>query len=263
MGTSIDNRWYDTLGDEWWDPRGRMALLQQINPTRATYLRASCARALGRGGTDGGDVRGLRVLDVGCGGGYLAEAFARAGARVSGVDLSATSIAAARRHAAHAQLSIEYQVAAAQALPFADATFDAVLCTDMLEHVADQLETIIAEEARVLRPGGVLGFETVNRTWQARVVLIWLGERLLRLAPPHLHDARLFIRPAELIDCLARHGVRTIETRGMVPARHPLAFLAGWLARGQSGGFRLGDDRSISYIGYGVKLSPDQVAPSD
>jgi 2-polyprenyl-6-hydroxyphenyl methylase/3-demethylubiquinone-9 3-methyltransferase len=253
VGTWIDNRWYDTLGDEWWNPRGRMGLLQQINPARAAYLRAVCARALGRGAADGGDVRGLRVLDVGCGGGYLAEVFARAGANVSGVDLSATSIAAARRHAARGGLTIDYQVAPAQALPFPDASFDAVLCTDMLEHVSDQLDAVIAEQARVLRLGGVLGFETVNRTWRARLVLIWLGERLLRVAPPHLHDARLFIRPSELAACLARHGVRVVETHGMVPARHPLRFLAGWLARGESGGFRLGADHSISYIGYGVR----------
>jgi 2-polyprenyl-6-hydroxyphenyl methylase / 3-demethylubiquinone-9 3-methyltransferase len=270
MAPRIDNRWYDALGDEWWAPGGRMALLQQLNPARAAYFRAACARALGRdaantgNGDDGGDLRGVRLLDVGCGGGYLAEALAGAGAVVTGVDLSATTIAAARRHAAARGLAIDYRVADATALPFADGAFDVVLSSDFLEHVSDRLDAVIAEQARVLRDGGVLGFETVNRTLRARVVLVWLGQGVLRLAPPRLHDPRLFVRPQELEACLARHGVRVVETHGLMPARRPVRFLLGYLLRRESGGFRLGRDRSISYIGYGVKaLSLAAVPPTD
>jgi 2-polyprenyl-6-hydroxyphenyl methylase / 3-demethylubiquinone-9 3-methyltransferase len=254
----IDNRWYDTLDDEWWDPRGRMALLQQLNPARAAYFRAASARALGRSVQGGGDMSGLWVLDVGCGGGYLAEAFARAGAVVSGVDLSASSIAAAQRHAQAAGLAIDYRPADARSLPYPDATFDVVLSSDFLEHVSDQLDAVVAEQSRVLRPGGVLGFETVNRTWPARIVLIWLGQDLLRLAPSHLHEYRLFVRPAELMASLARHGVQVAELHGLVPVRNPVRFLAGYLIRRDGGGFRLGRNRSISYIGYGVKASSAQ-----
>lgn len=253
MPPRIDNRWYDELGDEWWAPGGRMALLQQLNPARAAYFRAACARALGRDAATGGDLRGVRLLDVGCGGGYLAEALARAGASVAGVDLSSSTIEAARRHAAAAGLSIDYRAADATALPFADGAFDVVVSSDFLEHVSDRLDTVIAEQVRVLRAGGVLAFETVNRTLRARVVLVWLGQGVLRLAPPRLHDPRLFVRPDELAACLARHGVGVVEMHGLVPARNPLRFLLGYLLRRESGGFRLGRDRSISYIGYGLK----------
>lgn len=256
MPVTIDNRWYDDLGDEWWAPHGRVALLRQMNDARAAYFRLVCARALGRTPTDVGDpsdLHGLGVLDVGCGGGHLAEALAQAGAEVTGVDRSASSVAAARRHAAASGLAITYHACDALALPFADAAFDAVLSSDFLEHVSDRLDAIIAEQARVLRPGGVLGFETVNRTWRARVVLIWLGQRVLRIVPPRTHASRLFVRPEEVATCLARHGVRVVETRGLVPARGPLGFLHGYLTRRESGGFRLGDDRAISYIGYGTK----------
>jgi 2-polyprenyl-6-hydroxyphenyl methylase/3-demethylubiquinone-9 3-methyltransferase len=249
----IDNRWYDTLSDEWWDPQGRMALLQQLNPARATYFRRACAQALGRSAEGGGDVRGVRVLDVGCGGGYLAEWCARAGAVVSGVDLSASTIETARRHAAAAGLDISYAVADGTALPFRDASFDAVLSSDFLEHVSAQLDAVIREQARVLRGGGMLGFETVNRTWQARAVLVWLGEGLLRQIPPHTHDPCLFIRPPELAACLERHGISPVESFGLVPVQHPARFLASYLVRRDGGGFRLGRSHAISYLGYGVK----------
>jgi 2-polyprenyl-6-hydroxyphenyl methylase/3-demethylubiquinone-9 3-methyltransferase len=255
MSRSIDNRWYDELGDEWWSPNGRMALLQQLNPARATYFRAACARALGRPADDGGDVRGLRVLDVGCGGGFLAEALARAGAEVSGVDLSAGTIETAQCHARRQGLAVDYRVADAADLPFPDGAFDAVLSSDFLEHVSDHLDAVVAEQARVLRPEGVMGFETVNRTWRARLVLVWLGERILRVAPRHLHDPRMFVRPSELAACLSRHGLRVVELAGLSPARNPALFLAGYLVRRESGGFRLSRDPSISYIGYAIKDS--------
>ncbi len=234
-----------------------MTLLRQLNPARAAYFRRVCARACGRDAHDGGDLRSLRVLDVGCGGGFLAEALARWGAQMSGVDASAATIEVARRHADAQGLRIDYHVADAAQLPFADGAFDAVVSSDFLEHVSDRLDAVVAEQARVLRAGGLLGFETVNRTWRARLVLIWLGQRILRVAPPHLHDARLFVRPRDLEDCLLRHGVRVDETHGLVPARHPLLFLAGYLLRRESGGFRLGRDRSISYIGFGIKAPRD------
>ena len=129
-----------------------------------------------------------------------------------------------------------------------------MLSSDFLEHVAERLDAVLAEQVRVLRSGGLLGFETVNRTWQARVVLIWLAQGVLRVAPPHLHDARWFIRPVVLTTRLAGLGVRVEELRGLVPARSPAGFLAGYLVRRESGGFRLGDDMRISYLGYGLKV---------
>ena len=251
MSQEIDNHFYETLGDAWWAADGPMALLQQINPTRAAYFRAACARVLQPAGSAG--MHGARVLDVGCGGGYLAESFARAGCVVSGVDASSGTIAAARRHAALSGLQVDYRVADACALPYPDGTFDVVVSSDFLEHVSDNLDMVIAEQARVLRRGGLLGFQTVNRTWLARLALIWLAQDILRLVPRHLHAYALFVRPAELAACLGRHGLQVAEMHGLVPARNPLVSLAGYLAHRQSGGFRLGQTRRIAYIGYATK----------
>jgi 2-polyprenyl-6-hydroxyphenyl methylase / 3-demethylubiquinone-9 3-methyltransferase len=248
--SSIDNTLYDRLGDAWWAPRGPMAGLQQLNPVRAAYFESVCASTLR---PHGPRLAGLRILDVGCGGGFLAEALARAGADVSAVDRSVPTIEAARRHAASAKLAIDYRSTDALALPYTEGEFDAVVSSDFLEHVSDQLEPVLAEQTRVLRPGGLLGFETINRTLLARVVLIWLAQDLLRVVPRHLHDARLFVSPDTLAGTLGRLGLRVIDLQGIVPARGPLAFLWGYLTRRESGGFRLGRRTAVSYIGYALR----------
>jgi 2-polyprenyl-6-hydroxyphenyl methylase/3-demethylubiquinone-9 3-methyltransferase len=248
--SSIDNTFYDRLGEDWWAPRGPMAGLQQLNPVRAAYFESACAGALR---PHGPGLAGLRVLDVGCGGGFLAEALACAGADVSAVDRSLSTIEVARRHAASANLAIDYRPADALALPYAEGEFDAVVSSDFLEHVSEQLELVLAEQARVLRPGGLLGFETINRTLLARIVLIWLAQDLLRVVPRRLHDARLFIPPNTLVDTLARLGLRVDDLQGVVPAHGPLAFLWGYLTRRESGGFRLGRRMAVSYIGYALR----------
>ncbi|HEV7127249.1 MAG TPA: bifunctional 2-polyprenyl-6-hydroxyphenol methylase/3-demethylubiquinol 3-O-methyltransferase UbiG [Ktedonobacterales bacterium] len=247
----VDNELYETLGDDWWAPRGPVALLQQINPARAAYFHQARARLIG----DDRDLlaQPVQVLDVGCGGGFLAEALARMGYAVSGIDRSPGSIAAARRHASASGLRIDYRVADAASLPFADATFDLVVSSDFLEHVSDRLNAVLGEQARVLRRGGVLGFDTINRTWQSRVVLIWLAQHLLRVAPPRLHAYDLFVPIPQLLLCLARHDVRVHEIQGLVPRLHPVLFLTSYLIRHQSGGFRIGNDHSIAYIGAGKK----------
>src|SRR5260370_245420 len=227
-----------------------MGGLQQVNPGRAAYLESACASTL-RGRGPG--LAGVRVLDVGCGGGFLAEALALAGADVSAVDRSVPTIEAARRHAAGAKLAIDYRSADALALPYAAGEFDAVVSSDFLEHVSDRLDLVLAEQARVLRPGGLLGFETINRTLLARIVLIWLAQDLFRALPRPLHDARLFIPPNTLAGTLSRLGLRVVDLHGVVPARGPLGFLWGYLTRRESGGFRLSRRVDGSYIGYALQ----------
>ena len=156
--SSLDNALYDRLADSWWDESGLLHSLTALNPARFGYMRRVLVEELRI------SPLGLRVLDIGCGGGLLAEEFARLGCVVTGVDPSAESLAAAREHAMSQGLAIRYQCARGEALPFADASFDAAFCCDVLEHV-DDLSRVIAETARVLRPRGIYLFDTINRTF--------------------------------------------------------------------------------------------------
>jgi len=238
---SIDNSWYDELGDEWWDPHGPVGLLHDLNAARFAYFKNVL-----------GGVAGLTILDVGCGGGLLAERFAREGATVTGIDLSRESLFAARRHARAEEVEVDYVNANAEAFPFVDSAFDAVVSTDFLEHVAD-LDTVVGESARVLKPDGLFLYETINRTIVSRVVGIYLFERVLKLIPENTHDPAMFIKPAELHKVMARHNLANREIRGVSPVANRLGALAGLIKRGSAGPLHISDNLSLSYIGYGVK----------
>ncbi len=244
----INNRWYDDLHDEWWSPRGTCCLLHEMNPVRSGYFRSVLRQALG-------EVRGLRVLDVGCGGGLVSEQLARAGAQVTGIDLSASSIAAARRHAAgNGRFNIEYLVGSVFDLPFAAASFDAVVSSDFLEHVSDRLDDAVGQMARVVRSGGVVAYDTINRTAKSFLVAIVAVQNILHATPPHTHLWRMFVTPDQLTLALARAGVQNQEVRGLMPAKNPLAAAMGLLRERAAGGWRIGNDTAISYLGYGIKL---------
>jgi 2-polyprenyl-6-hydroxyphenyl methylase / 3-demethylubiquinone-9 3-methyltransferase len=248
-GTRIDNDYYGSVGDEWWNPRGPLRGLHEMNPARAGYVDRVLTDGLGTT-----DRPGIRLLDVGCGGGILTEELARRGYRVTGIDLAEGAVAAARRHAAGSGLTVDYQVGSAYQLDFADASADGVVASDVLEHLHD-LPRAIAEIARVLRPGGVFAFDTINRTVMSYLVMILLGERVIRLVRPGTHNWRMFIRPAELTAVAARHGLHMRGTAGLVMAK-PLPKVAVSLLRhGLLGGFTTGTDHSASYLGYAVKAT--------
>ena len=257
----VDNELYNRPRDIWWDEREPLSTLRtMVNPGRVGYFRSVLIERLGR------DPHGLCALDVGCGGGLLAEEFARLGCAVTGVDPSEPSLETARAHAAASGLAIDYRTGSGEALPFDDAAFDLVYCCDVLEHVAD-VERVIAEIARVLRPGGVFLYDTVNRTLLSRLLIIGVAQEwsATQFLPPNLHDWRMFIKPAELHAILARHGLIARGVVGLAPALNPLALLRalylfrrGHLSYGQVGArlrFRVSRDRSASYAGYALKRS--------
>ena len=243
------------MADGWWQEDGVLHALAALNPARFGYMRRVLLEDLHLAPT------GLRVLDVGCGGGLLAEEFARLGCMVVGVDPSEASLAAARAHAARQGLAIGYQCSTGEALPFADASFDVVYCCDVLEHVTDWRQ-VIAETARVLRAGGIYLYDTINRTPQSRLIVIKLLQewRWSAMMPPRLHDWHMFIRPAELRRALEQHGLVPGGLTGLKPRANPFR-LVRTLRRRQRGllsyaaairEMDLGEspDTSVSYIGY-------------
>jgi 2-polyprenyl-6-hydroxyphenyl methylase / 3-demethylubiquinone-9 3-methyltransferase len=257
----IDNAIYDRLGGSWWDESSPLCLLHGITPGRFAYFREVLARQ--RFNAAGG----LRALDIGCGGGFLAEEFAALGCQVTGIDPSQPSIEAARAHAAGRGLRIDYLIGPGEQLPVPDSAYDLAYCCDVLEHVSD-LDRVISETARVLKPGGLYLFDTINRTVMSKLIAIKVLQqwRLTRATDVAIHDWGMFIKPAELDAILNRHGLKTGELAGLGPrARFP-AVLASYIAarRGRItyGEFsrRLDVGRiastGISYMGFATKASP-------
>ena len=207
---------YDEVADRWWSDEVRwVRTLKRMVRGRLAWFDRHV------------EWRGMRVLDLGCAGGFMAEALARRGARVTGIDPAERAIEAAREHAAGEGLDIRYDVGVGEALPYEDGAFDAVVCVDVLEHVAD-LERVVAEMARVLVPGGTLCYDTINRNPLARFAAITVAEDLLRLLPKGTHDPEMFIRPEELRELLEREGFRVGRVVGLGPrgvnARLDLSF---------------------------------------
>jgi len=254
----VDNRMYDRLSHTWWDEDGFLNILKSgLNPARFGYMRRILTEELRL------DPAGLRVLDVGCGGGLLAEEFARLGCAVTGVDPSRESLEVARAHAAEEGLAIDYREATGDALPFADGEFPAVYCCDVLEHVDDVGRTV-AEIARVLAPGGVFLYDTINRTRRSKLLMIKLAQDwpATAWAEPDLHDHAMFIRPGEVEGHMRRAGLDVRDRVGFAPANPPAALKAMWdrahgrITYGQMGErlrVRESRDTSSSYGGYALK----------
>ncbi|HVC79315.1 MAG TPA: bifunctional 2-polyprenyl-6-hydroxyphenol methylase/3-demethylubiquinol 3-O-methyltransferase UbiG [Chloroflexota bacterium] len=252
----IDNTLYDLPGDIWWDDAHPLATLRtMVNPGRVPYFLHVLVNRLELNPSD------TRVLEVGCGGGLLAEEIAGLGFSVTGIDPSEPSLTIARAHAARSGFRIDYRTGVGERIPFPDASFPVVLCCDVLEHVQD-LDKVVAEIARVLAPGGVFLYDTINRTLLSKLIAIKVIQEwpATRFVPANLHDWQLFIKPAELRSVLERHGLNNIETTGLRPAAGPLALLlaardfrSGKLNFGQLGrrlAFRRTRLLACSYMGY-------------
>ena len=195
---------YDAHADRWWSDEVRwVRTLKNMVPGRLSWFDQQI------------DWRGRDVLDLGCAGGFMAEALAERGARVTGIDPAADAIAAARDHAA-GRHDIRYDVGVGEALPYVDGSYDAVVCVDVLEHV-ESLPKVLSEVARVLRPGGMFLFDTINRNLLARLVTITFAEDVLRILPKGTHDPAKFIRPRELTDALVAWGLTPGPMTGLGP----------------------------------------------
>lgn len=250
------NEIFDRVADEWWSDSSWLSILRTgMNEGRFGYFR----RVLTERGVD---PRGCRALDVGCGGGFLAEELARLGCQVTGVDLSEATLQVARAHAARGGLEIEYRRASGDALPFSDASFDLVYCCDVLEHVPD-VERVVRESARVLRPGGIYLFDTINRTVRSNLIAIKILQEWAALVPREVHDWKMFIKPDELRQTLTHSGLEPQAVVGLKPLIAPwqLGRLVWAHRRGRMSFAELGrrleigesGDVSVSYMGHAWK----------
>ncbi|OYY12393.1 MAG: bifunctional 3-demethylubiquinol 3-O-methyltransferase/2-polyprenyl-6-hydroxyphenol methylase [Rhizobiales bacterium 35-68-8] len=205
---------FEALGEEWWDAKGPMAPLHAINPVRLAFLRDVLVRRFGRDGRGLRPLKGLRVLDIGCGGGLLSEPLARMGAEVTGIDPAPGNVDVARLHAERSGLHIDYRAVPAEDLVAAGETFDVVLALEVVEHVAD-VGLFIRQAARLVGPGGLFVGSTLNRTGKSFALAIVGAEYVLRWLPRGTHRWDRFVTPDEFEAVLAAAGLAVTEKAGL------------------------------------------------
>jgi 2-polyprenyl-6-hydroxyphenyl methylase/3-demethylubiquinone-9 3-methyltransferase len=206
---------FSRLADEWWNPRGKMGVLHKFNPVRISYIKDAACRQFARDGKRLDSLAGLRMLDIGCGGGLLCEPLARLGASVVGADPAKTNIAVARLHAAGSRLPIDYRATTAEALADADERFDVVLAMEVVEHVAD-VPLFLRRCAEMVKPGGLMIVATLNRTLKSFALAIVGAEYVLRWLPRGTHQWDRFITPNELEIAIEQSGLHVIGQGGMI-----------------------------------------------
>jgi 2-polyprenyl-6-hydroxyphenyl methylase / 3-demethylubiquinone-9 3-methyltransferase len=254
----IDNDLYNAKGDIWWQPDTILHLLKtSVNPWRVAYAHKIVS-------TLGVNTSGKTALEVGCGGGILTEEICKLGFTTTGIDPSEQSLYTAANHAKTGGLNIKYDIGTGEELPYADASYDFVFCCDVLEHVRD-LPKVISEINRVLKPGGVFVYDTLNRTFISKLVAIKIWQEWKRWAfmPPNLHVWKMFIKPEEIRTLLAKNGFEWKEHKGSEP-NISIPRMLGFLRKRAKGKMTYADlgrefklveskDMNILYAGYAIK----------
>lgn len=258
---AIDNEMYSREAFRWWDddPDSTSVMLRYfVNPIRFSYFTEILKQK------SGGDGSEKRLLDVGCGGGYLCEDFAKIGFDVTGIDPSQNTLSAARAHAAQSGLSINYEEGRAEAIPFDDSSFDYVSCCDVLEHV-DDINKAISEIARVLKSGGLFFYDTINRTLMSWLTVIKIAQDWKHSAweAPNTHEWKRFVKPSELGSIMKTNGLIMHEISGIgvgnslrVVRRAIRQRAKGKITRYEMGtrfGFEKNSKVDVSYMGFATK----------
>ncbi|WP_227286373.1 MULTISPECIES: bifunctional 2-polyprenyl-6-hydroxyphenol methylase/3-demethylubiquinol 3-O-methyltransferase UbiG [Paracoccaceae] len=206
---------FEAMAAEWWDPHGKFKPLHMLNPTRLDYITAQIAAEFGRDLKDASPFAGLRLLDIGCGGGLLSEPMARLGADVVGADAAERNIPVARVHAEQSGLEIDYRFTTAEALAEAGEQFDVVLNMEVVEHVADPQGYLTACQ-QLLKPGGLMICSTINRNPKSFAMAIVGAEYVMRWLPKGTHEWQKFITPDELFALIANAGLTPVDRKGFV-----------------------------------------------
>ena len=206
---------FEAMAAEWWNPEGKFKPLHQMNPCRLDYITSQIAAECDRDLNTPKPFTGLRILDIGCGGGLLSEPMARLGASVIGAEAAPRNIPVAQLHAEQSGLIIDYRHTTAEALADAGEVFDVVLNMEVVEHVSDPLAYLTACQ-QLLKPGGLMVCSTLNRNPKSFVVAIVGAEWVMRWLPKGTHDWKKFITPDELYDLIRKAGLDPVDRKGMV-----------------------------------------------
>ena len=226
---------FSAIAAEWWDPFGKFKPLHKFNPVRLAYIRDAACAHFGRDRRATRPLEGLRLLDIGCGGGLVSEPMARLGASVTAIDASEANVKTALAHAAPLSLEIDYRCAAAEdLLAGGEAPFDIVLNLEVVEHVAD-VDLFLKTTAGLVAPGGMLVMATINRTLKALALAKIGAEYVLRWLPAGTHDPRKFVKPEEAVAALSRAGLTVTQEAGV--SYNPLMDI-----------WRITDDTSVNYM---------------
>ncbi len=231
---------FEAMAAEWWNPNGKFKPLHLMNPCRLDYITTQIAAEFDRDLTQAKPLAGLRILDIGCGGGLLSEPMARLGADVVGADAAPRNIPVARLHAEAAGLTIDYRHTTAEDMAAAGEAFDVVLNMEVVEHVADPLAYLTACQM-LLKHQGLMICSTLNRNPKSYLFAIIGAEQVMRWLPRGTHDWRKFITPDELYDLIAKAGLDPVDRKGMV--FNPLGWSWSLSAR----------DLSVNYVTASVK----------
>ncbi len=233
---------FEAMSAEWWDPNGKFKPLHMLNPCRLDYITAQIAAEFDRDLTGPLPFTGLRILDIGCGGGLLSEPMARLGADIVGVDAAEGNLPVAHIHAEQSGLEIDYRFDTAEALAEAGEVFDVVLNMEVVEHVVDPLAFLTAC-GDLLKPGGLMLCSTINRNAKSFAVAIIGAEVIMRWLPRGTHDWAKFITPDELFELLSNAGLEVVDRKGFV--FNPVSW--AW---------RVSDrDLSVNYVTASLKLA--------
>ncbi len=206
---------FEAMAAEWWDPAGKFKPLHMLNPTRLDYITSQIAAEYARDLRDDVPFSGLRILDIGCGGGLLSEPMARLGAEVIGADAAERNIPVAQVHAEQSGLEIDYRHTTAEAMAADGEQFDVVLNMEVVEHVSDPLAYLTACQ-QLLKPGGLMVCSTLNRNPKSFLMAIIGAEHVMRWLPKGTHEWSKFITPDELYDLIAQAGLDPVDRKGFV-----------------------------------------------
>ncbi|MEM9810978.1 MAG: bifunctional 2-polyprenyl-6-hydroxyphenol methylase/3-demethylubiquinol 3-O-methyltransferase UbiG [Pseudomonadota bacterium] len=233
---------FEAIAAEWWDPLGKFKPLHKFNPVRLGLIRDHVCEHFGRDRFQKKPLEGLRLLDIGCGGGLVSEPMARLGADVVGIDAAEGNIKTAMVHAEQSRLRIDYRnTTAEELLASGEAPFDVVLNLEVVEHVAD-VDLFLETSANLVKPGGMMALATLNRTLKAAATAVFAAEYVLRWLPRGTHDPRKFVRPSEAKAALTKAGLSITEEKGL----NYLPLLDSW---------RVSGDVSVNYMLFAAKLS--------